>query len=277
MNSTLMSSSAVGVQEAMATTSRYRMSSSAQSCAITTCIAAELSMTQRNTDRSRDCPPVSRQTPSCWRKPGSSLRLSQTPHSAPISGLWSPATGLLTRKRRCVASSTCSPRPKPSIWSRVPSPRPVILTRYLLSPSASSATSPFATPMPRSTTISGTPLPKTLSLPRNLLWNRCRSDSHIVHIKKREADVLSFFFLILNVSLQLNSNNHSYNLNRNSLHNLFNYLHYHFFRNINLTHYHELSPFYFHHHQLLHILCKLLLFCSCTHTPARNDSKKTNR
>ena len=41
------------------------------------------------------------------------------------------------------------------------------------------------------------------------------------------------FLLVLNISPQLNSKNHSYNLSRNCFHILFNYLHYHFYCNIN--------------------------------------------
>ena len=52
-----------------------------------------------------------------------------------------------------------------SIWSRVLSHRYAISIRYPSSPSVSSATFLCATPMPRSTTTSGKPLPRNLSRP----------------------------------------------------------------------------------------------------------------
>ena len=69
--------------------------------------------------------------------------LLERPPNSPVYNLHSPftkdslslVTGSWIPRRRCAASSTSSPRRRLSIWSHVPSPRPVISTRYHSSPS----------------------------------------------------------------------------------------------------------------------------------------------
>ena len=63
-------------------------------------------------------------------------------------------------------------------WSRAPSHRCAISIRCRLSPSVSSATSPCATRMPHSITISGTPLPRNHSLPPRHLLKAYNYGSH---------------------------------------------------------------------------------------------------
>ena len=96
------------------------------------------------------------------------MLLDKASHFSPLSSqstfiqdLLPLATGLWTQRIRCARLSGTSLKPKPSIWSRQPSPRPAICAMCHSSRSASSATFPCVTPMLHSITTSGIPLPST--------------------------------------------------------------------------------------------------------------------
>ena len=106
-------SSPADVQEAMATTSTSRMSSSAPSSATTTSIADAPSTTPPSMVRCRASPPATPPTPCCCRR----LSAFSPQTSAFTRASSSLATGLSIPRTRCATSSATSPKPRPSTWS----------------------------------------------------------------------------------------------------------------------------------------------------------------